>query len=170
MISTGILVSVLVAFNVIQGGHQELKALAAVDALATLQVPHARARRNGTTVNIAVSGIVPGDIVLLEAGDLVPADGRILRSASLETQEAALTGESAPIPKDAGSLPEGAIDLGDRSNILFQTPFQKLLGTQPLTADQWLIVFGLALIVLVVAESEKALRRRRRPSQALSLL
>ena len=64
--------------------------------------------------------MVPGDIVQVEAGDIVPADGRILRSATLETQEAALTGESAPIAKDANALPGGEVALGDRSNMLFQ--------------------------------------------------
>ena len=63
---------------------------------------------------------MPGDIVLLEAGDVVPADGRIASSATLEVQEAALTGESAPIPKDAGTLPEGEVALGDRTNLVFQ--------------------------------------------------
>ena len=56
----------------------------------------------------------------LEAGDIVPADGRIVRSATLETQEAALTGESAPVAKDAAVLPGGDVALGDRTNMLFQ--------------------------------------------------
>ena len=64
--------------------------------------------------------VVPGDIVQLEAGDIVPADGRIVRSATLETQEAALTGESAPVSKDAGVLAGPDVPLGDRSNMLFQ--------------------------------------------------
>ena len=65
------------------------------------------------------SEIVPGDLVQVEAGDIVPADGRILRAATVETQEAALTGESAPIPKDTSAL-AGDVQLGDRSNMLFQ--------------------------------------------------
>ena len=64
--------------------------------------------------------LVPGDIVLLEAGDVLPADGRIASSATLEVQEAALTGESAPVPKDAGTLPGGEVALGDRTNLVFQ--------------------------------------------------
>ena len=63
---------------------------------------------------------MPGDVVLIEAGDLVPADARIVTSASLEVQEAALTGESAPIAKDATTLPEGETALGDRTNLVFQ--------------------------------------------------
>ena len=63
---------------------------------------------------------MPGDIVLVEAGDLVPADGRLLTSATLETQEAALTGESAPVAKDRSVLPAGDTALGDRTNMVFQ--------------------------------------------------
>ncbi len=60
--------------------------------------------RDGSLALVPAVDIVPGDIVQLEAGDIVPADGRIVRSATLETQEAALTGESAPVAKDAGAL------------------------------------------------------------------
>ena len=87
------------------GSRQELKARASVDALAELQVPHARVRRPVRVEEVASIQLVPGDIVLLEAGDVVPADGRILSSATLEVQEAALTGESAPVAKDAGRFP-----------------------------------------------------------------
>ena len=63
---------------------------------------------------------MPGDVVLVEAGDVVPADGRIISSATLEVQEAALTGESAPVSKDRLALPEGEVPLGDRTNLVFQ--------------------------------------------------
>jgi len=119
-IATALVVLGLVLFNVVMGTNQELKARASVDALAKLQVPHARVRRSGQIEQIDSTGLVPGDIVLLEAGDVVPADGRIISSATLEVQEAALTGESAPVPKDAGTLPEGEVALGDRTNLVFQ--------------------------------------------------
>ncbi|MCB0969055.1 MAG: HAD-IC family P-type ATPase, partial [Ilumatobacter sp.] len=119
-IPTGIVVTLLVTFNVVMGTSQEKKALASVDALAQLQVPQARVRRDGEVQQLASSGLVPGDVVLVEAGDLVPADGRLLSSATLEAQEAALTGESAPVPKSVGALPEGDIALGDRTNMVFQ--------------------------------------------------
>jgi len=119
-ISTGVLVAVLVLLNVVLGAQQEIKAKAAVDALAKLQIPVARVTRDGSLVELAATELVPGDIVSLEAGDLVPADGRIIRSATLETQEAALTGESAPIPKDAGTLPDEDVAIGDRSDMVFQ--------------------------------------------------
>jgi Ca2+-transporting ATPase len=110
----------LVLFNVIMGTNQELKARASVEALAKMQVPHARVRRSRTVAQIESNGLVPGDIVLVEAGDVVPADGRIVSSAALEVQEAALTGESAPIAKDPTTLPAGDVALGDRTNLLFQ--------------------------------------------------
>ena len=88
-------------FNVVMGSNQELKARASVEALAQLQVPTARVRRGGRVESVASTDLVPGDVVLLEAGDVVPADGRIVTSATLEIQEAALTGESAPVAKDS---------------------------------------------------------------------
>ena len=77
-IPTGLVVAALVTFNVVMGSNQELKARASVEALAKLQVPHARVRRNGAVEEVESTGLVPGDIVLLEAGDVVPADGRIV--------------------------------------------------------------------------------------------
>ena len=103
-IATALVVLGLVLFNVVMGTNQELKARASVEALAKLQVPHARVRRSGQVEEIDSTKLVPGDIVLLEAGDVVPADGRIISSATLEVQEAALTGESAPVPKDPETL------------------------------------------------------------------
>jgi Ca2+-transporting ATPase len=119
-VATGIFVALLVTFNVVMGSRQELKARASVDALAQLQVPHARVRRAGRVESVESIGLVPGDIVLLEAGDVVPADGRILTSATLEVQEAALTGESAPVAKSSSSLPDRDVALGDRTNMVFQ--------------------------------------------------
>ena len=118
-VSTGIIVALLILLNVVLGARQELKARASVDALSKLQVPQVKVLRDGELSLVAAVDVVPGDIVALEAGDIVPADGRIVRSATLEAQEAALTGESAPVPKDAGVL-SGEVAIGDRSNMLFQ--------------------------------------------------
>jgi Ca2+-transporting ATPase len=119
-IATALVVLGLVLFNVVMGTNQELKARASVEALAKLQVPHARVRRSAQVEQIESTKLVPGDIVLLEAGDVVPADGRIITSATLEVQEAALTGESAPVPKDPATLPDTDTALGDRTNLVFQ--------------------------------------------------
>jgi Ca2+-transporting ATPase len=118
--STAVIVALLVALNVFLGARQELKARASVDALSNLQVPQAKVLRSGAVTLVPAAEIVPGDIVVLEAGDIVPADGRIVRSATLEAQEAALTGESAPVAKDASALADENVALGDRSNMLFQ--------------------------------------------------
>ena len=119
-LSTGVIVALLVTFNVFMGASQEKRALASVDALAQLQVPQARVRRDGEVALVDASGLVPGDIALIEAGDLVPADGRLLNSATLEAQEAALTGESAPVAKSPGTIPDPDTALGDRTNMVFQ--------------------------------------------------
>jgi Ca2+-transporting ATPase len=118
-VSTGVIVGLLILLNVVLGSRQELKARASVDALSILQVPQAKVVREGALVLVPAVEVVPGDLVQLEAGDIVPADGRIVRSATLESQEAALTGESAPVSKDSTAL-TGDVALGDRSNMLFQ--------------------------------------------------
>ena len=119
-VSTAVLVAALVLLNVVLGTRQELKARASVDALAKLQVPQTRVLREGQFEMIPAEEVVPGDVVRLEAGDVVPADGRIVASATLETQEAALTGESAPISKGPETLSGPDVGLGDRVNMLFQ--------------------------------------------------
>ncbi len=119
-ISTGVIVAALILLNVVLGTRQELKARASVDALSKLQVPQAKALRDGQVSLIPAVDLVPGDIVQLESGDVVSADGRLVRSATCETQEATLTGESAPVAKDAAALPSPEVALGDRSNMLFQ--------------------------------------------------
>jgi Ca2+-transporting ATPase len=119
-VATAIVVGLLVVLNVVMGTRQEMKARASVDALAKMQIPQARVVRDGSLFQVDAPDLVPGDIVNLESGDIVPADGRLLRSATLETQEAALTGESAPISKDPGTIDRADVTLGDRSNMVFQ--------------------------------------------------
>ncbi|MFI2704779.1 cation-translocating P-type ATPase [Cellulosimicrobium composti] len=116
----GVIVATLVVLNVVLGTRQEVQARATVDALARTQTPQARVVRDGSVASVPAVDLVPGDVVQLEAGDVVPADGRILRSATLETQEAALTGESAPIGKSAPALASTDVALGDRVNMAFQ--------------------------------------------------
>ena len=103
-VSTGLIVALLILLNVVLGSRQELKARASIDALSNLQVPQAKVVRDGSVELVPAAEVVPGDIVQLEAGDIVPADGRIVHSATLETQEAALTGESAPSQRTPACL------------------------------------------------------------------
>src|SRR3954453_7255350 len=119
-VSTGVIVALLILLNGVLGTRQELTARASIDALASMQVPQSRVVRDGSVALVPAVGLVPGDIVKVEAGDIVPADGRIIESATLETQEAALTGESAPIGKDAVALPSAEFALGDRTDMRFQ--------------------------------------------------
>jgi Ca2+-transporting ATPase len=158
--ATAVVVLGLVVFNVVMGTSQELKARASVEALAQLQVPRARVRRSGQVEELESTNLVPGDIVLLEAGDVVPADGRIVTSATLELQEAALTGESAPISKDRMALPEGETALGDRTNMVFQnTQVTRGAAAFVVTAT------GLATEMGRIAGMVTAAKRSRSPLQ-----
>lgn len=121
--STTIVLALLVLVNVVMGANQEMKASASVEALSELQVPFAKVRRDSTVSQVDATGLVPGDIIMVEAGDLVPSDARILISASLEVQESGLTGESAPVPKNSAVLTDPATPLGDRINLIFQNTF-----------------------------------------------
>ncbi|MGI6429266.1 MAG: calcium-translocating P-type ATPase, PMCA-type [Syntrophomonadaceae bacterium] len=114
-----ILILLIVVLNAVIGVVQEGKAEKALDALKDLSAPHARVIREGREMIIDAYQLVPGDIISLEAGDYVPADARLIRSASLKAEESALTGESVPSEKDATA--EVAVDapLGDRFNMLY---------------------------------------------------
>ncbi|BAH51867.1 cation-translocating P-type ATPase [Rhodococcus opacus] len=160
-VSTAIVVAALVVLNVVLGTRQELKARASVDALARMQTPQVRVTRDGTLQQLAATVLVPGDIVQLEAGDVVPADGRLLTSATLETQEAALTGESAPVPKDTRTLGAADVPLGDRSNMVFQnTSVTRGTATMVVTETAMNTQMGqIASMLSAVAPSKSPLQR-----------
>jgi P-type Ca2+ transporter type 2C len=131
---TGVVLIGLTAFNAIIGLSQEGKAEASVAALQKMMVVQAKVRRNNELAQIALDELVPGDIVNVEAGDLVPADGRIIRSATLEIDESALTGESAPVPKQIESVAADAA-LGDRVDMAFMnTQVTRGAGTMVVTS------------------------------------
>jgi Ca2+-transporting ATPase len=109
----------LTIFNAVLGLHQESKAEASLAALAGTMKAIARVRRNGAAIEIDSGELVPGDIVLVEAGNVVPADGRLFVAATLEIEEAALTGESTPTLKMTESIPGSDVALGDRLNMAF---------------------------------------------------
>ena len=109
----------LTVFNAVLGLHQESKAEASLAALAKSMRNIARVRRDGRAVEIDATQLVPGDIVLVEAGNLVPADGRLFVAATLEIEEAALTGESTPTLKMTETIEGPDIGLGDRINLAF---------------------------------------------------
>ena len=105
----------VVLINALLGVFQESKAEKAIEALQKMAAPHSQALRGGRQVTVASRELVPGDLVLLEAGSAVPADGRLVEAAALKIEESALTGESLPAEKTADPLPAGrGVPLGDR--------------------------------------------------------
>jgi Ca2+-transporting ATPase len=110
---------IVVFLNAGLGFWQEHRAERTLAALKDMLAAHARVRRNGQVAEVDASQLVPGDIVLLEAGDRVPADGRLLVAHNLEAEEAALTGESHAVHKHTDALEGADLPLGDRLNLLF---------------------------------------------------
>ena len=118
-----IIIAVVVLLNACLGVLQESKAEQAIEALQTMTAATCKVLRDGRQVSIPSADLVPGDIVILEAGDAVPADGRLLEAVSLKIEEAALTGESVPVNKMIDVLnltdQEKEIPLGDRTNMCY---------------------------------------------------
>ncbi len=117
-----IIILLVVLLNAVLGVLQESKAEAAIEALQTMTAATCKVMRDGKQVTLHSDELVPGDIVILEAGDAVPADGRLLESASLKIEEAALTGESVPVNKAIEVLGLGEskdVPLGDRKNMCY---------------------------------------------------
>lgn len=108
----------VVLLNAVMGYVQQARAEQAVAALRQMSAAKANVVRGGERTSIAATQLVPGDIILLEEGDTVPADARVLHSTALQTAEAALTGESMPVAKDTLPVAE-SVPLGDRHNMLF---------------------------------------------------
>ncbi len=113
------LIILIVVINAVMGVIQESKAEKALEALKNLSAQHARVIRQGKEEIIDATELVPGDIILLEAGDFIPADARIIESASLKSEESALTGESVPSEKSADAIVNEDAPLGDRHNMLY---------------------------------------------------
>ncbi len=121
-ISDGIIILAVVLINGIVGVIQESKAEKALEELQKMASPKALVRRDGETAEIDSDRLVPGDIVLLEAGRVVPCDIRLFETADLQIEESALTGESLPVRKDAGArLTDEGTPLGDRKNMAFMS-------------------------------------------------
>jgi P-type Ca2+ transporter type 2C len=116
-------IGAIVLLNGLLGFLQEYRAEKAMAALKQLSVPLSRVRREGETVEISSLHLVPGDVVFLEAGNFVAADGRVLESAGLQTLEAALTGESEPIEKGIAAIDQPELPLGDRRNMVYRGTF-----------------------------------------------
>ncbi|MGW8400352.1 cation-translocating P-type ATPase [Streptomyces lydicus] len=116
---TAVVLALLTLLNAVVGLRQEGKAVSAMNALKSMMKETARVRRDGTELEIPATELVAGDIVLIAAGDQVPADGRIIEAHALQIDESALTGESVPAAKDAGTLPDDRRGPGEQSNMAF---------------------------------------------------
>ena len=108
----------VVLLNAIMGYIQQSRAEEAVAALRQMSAAHANVIRDGERRSIAAAEVVPGDIILIEEGDTIPADARLIQSTALQTAEAALTGESLPVSKEVAPI-TGEVGLGDRDNMVF---------------------------------------------------
>ena len=116
-LTDGLFIIAIVIFNTLLSVVQENNASKAVDALKKMSQSHAKVKRNGEVVLIAKEDIVVGDVILVEAGDVMPADVRWIETVNLTIDESVLTGESVPVTKDYLALFEEDIPLGDRSNM-----------------------------------------------------
>src|SRR5262249_50460169 len=133
--STGVLLLALTVLNAVIGLRQEGKAESAMNALKSRMKATARVRRDGSEAQIPAEQVVVGDVVLISAGDEVPADGRIIAASALQIDESALTGESVPAAKDAQTLPDAEVGPGDQANMAFMnTPVTHGSGTVVVTA------------------------------------
>lgn len=116
-----IIILIIVVINAITGVVQESKAEKAIDALKKLSAPEARIIRNGKEMHVPSELVAVGDILLLDTGDFVAADARLIEAHNLKTEESALTGESVPVEKDASLTCAPSAPLGDRKNMVFAT-------------------------------------------------
>lgn len=121
LVDTYVILAV-VLLNAAMGFFQEYKAEKAIQALKTMIVPHARVFRNGELLQIEARKLVPGDIIFIEEGDKIPADGRLLEVKNFQTEEASLTGESFPVNKEIKPLP-ASTGVSDRKNMVFMGTF-----------------------------------------------
>ncbi|MCH4123430.1 MAG: cation-translocating P-type ATPase [Levilactobacillus sp.] len=173
-----VIILIVVVLNAVFGVFQEAKAEEAINALKEMSAPNATIRRDGQVMTVKSDELVVGDIVLLEAGDIIPADLRLIDVASLKVEESALTGESVPVEKAAGTLTGSDLPIGDRHNMAFmnsnvtygratgvvvatgmQTEVGRIAGmieaadetTTPLQANLTQLGKSLTILILVIA-------------------
>lgn len=116
-----IMILLIVIINAVTGVIQENRAEKAIEALKKLSAPHARVIRDGKEKSILSEDVVPGDILVLETGDILCCDARIISESSLKSEESSLTGEAVPSEKNANIICDKSAPIGDRHNMLFST-------------------------------------------------
>ncbi|MCE2736636.1 MAG: HAD-IC family P-type ATPase [Ilumatobacteraceae bacterium] len=168
-VKTPAVVFVVVLMNAIIGFVQENKAEASLAALRRMLASSARVKRDGAWVNVDTANIVPGDVVLVEAGDRIPADGRLLTATNLEIEEAALTGESLAVAKTLDDAAEDAA-LGDRKCMAFMnTTVTRGRGEYVVTATGMNTEMGKIAGLLASTESDKSPLQKQLDTLAHSL-
>lgn len=158
-----VVIAVIIILNAVLGVYQEYQAEQALAALSAMQVPQVTLRRESKVKQISAEALVPGDIVLLEEGSSVPADGRLIESSSMRTMEAALTGESVPVGKSTDVINEqGSIGVGDRKNMVFMgTAVNSGRGVMVVTETGLKTELGeIADLLTKVEKGETPLQRR----------
>ncbi|EAT59306.1 cation-translocating P-type ATPase [Chlorobium ferrooxidans] len=149
-------IAVIVLFAVLLGFIQEFKAEKAIEALRQMAAPLARVRRDGKEVTVNAVDLVPGDLLMLAAGDRVPADARLLQALNLRADEASLTGESLPSEKEAAAILPEAAGPGDRRNMVFAgTSISYGRATAVVVSTGMQTEFGRIAAMLQQVESEK---------------
>jgi Ca2+-transporting ATPase len=155
-VGTSVVLAGLTVFNAIIGLRQEAKAEESVQALAQMLKTVARVRRGGQHLEVDAEELVPGDVVLIEAGNRVPADGRICVAATLEIEEAALTGESLPVAKGTDLVPGDEVPLGDRTCMAYMnTSVTRGRGEMIVTATGMDTEIGHIADLLASTETDK---------------
>lgn len=159
--SDAIVILVIVVLNAIIGFVQEYRAEKAIEALRNMSSPEAVVRRNNTETKVEAIDLVPGDVVLLEAGNLVPANMRLFEAASLKVEEAALTGESEAVTKKTEAIADEDPPLGDRVNMAYKgTLVKDGRGAGVVVATGMKTEMGRIAQLLDESDSETPLQKR----------
>lgn len=157
-----IVILIIVVLNAALGFTQEYRAEKAMAALKKMAAPHVTVRRGGHIRTIPAQELVPGDVVLLEAGSAVPADGRVIESVNLRVQEAVLTGESEPVEKESAAIHREDLGIGDRRNMVFMGTIATFgRGTVVVTETGMATELGhIAEMLQTVGQDQTPLQRR----------
>ena len=157
-----IAIAVIIVLNAALGFGQEYRAERAMDALKRLSAPTVKVRREGHVREASARELVPGDVILLEAGNMVPADGRLLKGTNLRVQESALTGESEPVEKEPVALEEEDPPLGERANMVYSsTVVTKGRGQYVVTETGMATELGkIAAMIQTAGREQTPLQRR----------